>query len=423
MSSRDQGFLVESPLINEDTAPSSFPKEKDRTLRKSPTFRVLGGGAMALGLVAVGTTIATASGGTEISPVSSGGADTAATAATADDQLTALQRDLGLTSEEATRLLDTQAEARKLDSELRTKLGDDFGGSRFDIDSGELTVAVTDKAAVDTVEKAGATPQVVTYGMSGLEKIVDDLNEERVSLSDGVTGWYPSATDDAVVVTVLKGRKAAAEKLIAGAGVQADAVTVEETTDKPRTYADSFGGDAYIINGSGRCSIGFAVEGGFATAGHCGAKGTPVAAQSGGGTGTVAESYFPGRDMGYVATDANWTPTGFVNDYNGGAVSVAGSREAPSGSSVCRSGSTTGWHCGTIGAKNQTVVYPEGQVAGLTQTDVCAEPGDSGGSWISADQAQGVTSGGSGDCTSGGVTFFQPLNPILREWNLTLSTS
>ncbi|ASU82668.1 S1 family peptidase [Nocardiopsis gilva YIM 90087] len=392
-------------------------------MRKSPTFRVLGGGALALGLVAVGTTIATTSGGSEISPVSSDSADSADTATTADDQLTALQRDLDLSATEATRLLDTEAKARKLDSELRRNLGDDFGGSRFDIDSGDLTVAVTDKAAVDTVEKAGATAQVVTYGESGLDKIVDDLNEEGASLSEGVTGWYPSATDDAVVITVLKGKEAAAEKLIADAGVETGAVTVEETTDKPRTYADILGGDAYIINGSGRCSIGFAVEGGFATAGHCGAKGTPVAAQSGGGTGTVAESHFPGRDMGYVQTDAGWTPTGFVNDHNGGTVAVTGSQEAPEGSSVCRSGSTTGWHCGTIGAKNQTVVYPEGRVEGLTQTDVCAEPGDSGGSWISDDQAQGVTSGGSGNCTAGGVTYFQPLNPILQEWNLTLSTS
>jgi streptogrisin C len=113
----------------------------------------------------------------------------------------------------------------------------------------------------------------------------------------------------------------------------------------------------------------------------------------------------------------------FVDDFNGNALPVNGSTESPVGAAICRSGSTTGTHCGTILAKNQTVNYPEGTVTGLTQTDVCAEGGDSGGSWLSGDQAQGVTSGGSGDCTVGGETFFQPVNEILQRNDLTLLTS
>ncbi len=93
------------------------------------------------------------------------------------------------------------------------------------------------------------------------------------------------------------------------------------------------------------------------------------------------------------------------------------------GASICRSGATTGMWCGTVQAKDQTVNYAQGAVTGLTQTNVCAEPGDSGGSWISANQAQGVTSGGSGNCTSGGTTFFQPVNEILSAYGLTLLTT
>jgi streptogrisin C len=62
-------------------------------------------------------------------------------------------------------------------------------------------------------------------------------------------------------------------------------------------------------------------------------------------------------------------------------------------------------------------------VTGLTQTDVCAEGGDSGGSWLSGDQAQGVTSGGSGNCSTGGVTFFQPLTEILEAADVALVTT
>jgi streptogrisin C len=112
-----------------------------------------------------------------------------------------------------------------------------------------------------------------------------------------------------------------------------------------------------------------------------------------------------------------------VNRYDGSTIAVKGSQEAPVGAAICRSGSTTGLHCGTVGAKNSTVRYAEGSVSGLTRTNVCAEPGDSGGSWISGDQAQGVTSGGSGNCRSGGTTFFQPVNPILSAFGLRLVTS
>ena len=54
---------------------------------------------------------------------------------------------------------------------------------------------------------------------------------------------------------------------------------------------------------------------------------------------------------------------------------------------------------------------------------MCAEPGDSGGPYVAGVQAQGTTSGGSGDRTSGGTTFFQPVNPTLSDFGLTLRTT
>jgi streptogrisin C len=112
-----------------------------------------------------------------------------------------------------------------------------------------------------------------------------------------------------------------------------------------------------------------------------------------------------------------------VNNYSGGNVGVAGSQEAAVGSSVCRSGRTTGWRCGTIEAKNVTVNYSGALVYGLTQTSACAEPGDSGGAYVTGNQGQGVTSGASGNCGTGGRTFFQPLNEILGAYGLSLTTT
>ncbi len=71
-------------------------------------------------------------------------------------------------------------------------------------------------------------------------------------------------------------------------------------------------------------------------------------------------------------------------------------------------------------ALNATVNYPEGTVTGLIETNVCAEPGDSGGPMFADGVALGVTSGGSGDCTAGGTTFFQPVTKALTELGVKL---
>jgi streptogrisin C len=100
---------------------------------------------------------------------------------------------------------------------------------------------------------------------------------------------------------------------------------------------------------------------------------------------------------------------------------------APWPALVCRSGRTSGWHCGSIQATGQTVNYSSGEtILNLTRTSACSEGGDSGGSFITgAGQAQGVLSGGSGSCKGGGkraTSYFQPLLPILSAYGLTLRT-
>ena len=76
-----------------------------------------------------------------------------------------------------------------------------------------------------------------------------------------------------------------------------------------------------------------------------------------------------------------------------------------------------------------TVSYVSGEtIVNLTQTTACSEGGDSGGSYItSAGQGQGVLSGGSGSCkgrraNARGNSYFQPLQPLLSFYGLTLTT-
>jgi len=51
-------------------------------------------------------------------------------------------------------------------------------------------------------------------------------------------------------------------------------------------------------------------------------------------------------------------------------------------------------------------------------TNICAEPGDSGGPLYAGSTALGITSGGSGNCRSGGVTFFQPVVEVLNRYGV-----
>lgn len=358
----------------------------------------------------------------------SGKTATVKTEGVAPQILAAMKRDLGLDSDQAEARLARSKWASGVSAQLAAATGDDFGGAWL-ADGMTLKIAVTDPDAADGVRQAGAEPVLVERSEQALVAAKEKLDAVRSDV-DGVTGWYVDVATNKLVVVAKPGEAATARRLARAAGVARDAVRVVTSAATPKPLADVRGGDAYFVEvdgGTARCSVGFAVEGGFVTAGHCGGVGTETSDQ-GGGTNQVTEgvvefSVFPGRaDMGFVDVDDDAELRPVVNDFQGNEIPVEGSIEAPVGSPVCRSGSTTGTFCGTILAKNQTVVYPEGEVTGLTRTDVCAEGGDSGGPWLTGGQAQGVTSGGFGDCTVGGETFFQPVDEILEAQNLTLLT-
>jgi hypothetical protein len=56
----------------------------------------------------------------------------------------------------------------------------------------------------------------------------------------------------------------------------------------------------------------------------------------------------------------------------------------------------------------------------VIQTNVCAGGGDSGGALYSGTVALGPTSGGSGDCTSGNATYFQPVTEALSYYGVSV---
>lgn len=341
--------------------------------------------------------------------------------------LDALQRDLDLTPAQARTRLDAERVATRTERAAKKAAGPAYGGAWFTPSEsgadGRLTVAVSSERKAEAVRATGAAVRIVEHSAAQL-----DAAKARVDALDapaGVGSWHVSPEANRVVVNVVADQRrdndvtSFLERARATAPVQV--ATVDEA---PRTYAaGTVGGDPYYT-GNVRCSIGFSVHGGFVTAGHCGQAGAGVRGWDGSDVGSFQGSSFPGDDYAYVSVGNGWWTEPVVLGW--GTVSdqlVRGSAEAPVGASICRSGSTTHWHCGSLLAKNETVNYSQGPVHQMTKTSVCAEPGDSGGSFISGDQAQGVTSGGWGNCSGGGETWFQPLNEILGRYGLTLHTA
>jgi len=223
-----------------------------------------------------------------------------------------------------------------------------------------------------------------------------------------------------VYSTVTGARLARVQAALAKAG---DAARLEHLSG---TLSIKINGGTAIFTGSARCSLGFNVRSGntfyFLTAGHCTNIGATWWANSSHSTvlGSRVGTSFPGNDYGIVQyTNTGVSHPGSVNLY-GGSQDIASAGNAFVGQSVTRSGSTSHVHTGTVTAVNATVRYAEGTVTGLIRTTVCAEPGDSGGSLFAGNVALGLTSGGSGNCSSGGTTFFQPVTEPLSVFGVSV---
>jgi streptogrisin B len=236
-------------------------------------------------------------------------------------------------------------------------------------------------------------------------------------LASGVRGvaWYVDPATDRVVVTVDRSvTRSEVASIRRSVGADASVLTIRHTRGVFRPLVSA--GDA-IYGGQYRCSLGFNVLSGstyyFLTAGHCGkvAKSWYTDAQHRTLIGPTLGYSFPGNDYALV-------------QYTNTALSHPGGYSAANafvGEKVTRDGSTSGVHSGTVQALNVTVRYQGGgKVSGMIQTDVCAEPGDSGGPLYDGTKAIGLTSGGSGDCKTGGTTFFQPVTEALSAYGVSL---
>ncbi|WP_215106090.1 S1 family peptidase [Streptomyces sp. McG3] len=307
--------------------------------------------------------------------------------------------------------------AGKLATALDRDLGADAAGSYYDTTAKSLVVNVVDEAGAEQVRQAGGKARIV-------ENSLAELKSARGTLTDKATipgtSWAVDPVSNKVLVTADSTVDGAAWKklshVVEGLGGKAE---LNKTAGEFTPLIA--GGDAIWGSGS-RCSLGFnVVKGGepyFLTAGHCTESVTSWSDTQGGSEiGANEGSSFPENDYGLVKYTSDTAHPSEVNLYDGSTQAITQAGDATVGQAVTRSGSTTQVHDGEVTALDATVNYGNGDIVnGLIQTTVCAEPGDSGGALFAGDTALGLTSGGSGDCSSGGTTFFQPVPEALAAY-------
>ncbi|MFD5862573.1 S1 family peptidase [Streptomyces chartreusis] len=315
------------------------------------------------------------------------------------------------------------ASAADTGSELVARLGASRTAGSWLSAAGKPVVAVTDEEAAAAVRKAGAEAKMVDHSMDDLKSATSTL---RSAPRVAGTAWVMDYRSNEVVVkgdsTVSAADWSRMTQLADGMG---GFVRMERAEG---TFTTRLNGALPLLSTAGRCSAGFNVTDGqrdfILTAGHCGPDGSVWFADTRGTQqiGQTIRQNFPGSDFSLVQYASGKAGAGaeVVSIGEGKGVRITGAADPAVGQRVFRSGSTSGLRDGEVTALNATVNYPEGTVTGLIETNVCAEPGDSGGPMFSEGVALGVTSGGSGDCASGGTTFFQPVTKAMAALNVKL---
>ncbi len=334
---------------------------------------------------------------------------------------------------------DFEAEASELPLELEAALERDVQMTTAEW----LAQAEAAAVAVDVVDALRDHIEVVDSRLEGTELVVT----------------VESSADAEVVESV----GARAEIGTASEGRETTVIEGLEAADDLR------GGMPYRYSGSSgpfRCSMGFVgidsvtegVE--VLTAGHCegntGTNRTALNITRAGGTGSGSPtglttstvlgpaldhvtSEFPADsdqfyDHGFIdINEAAWTPKPEVVTYGFSAsgaplastpVFVRDAGPTTVGATICKSGATSGWTCGTVQEIDE--VYPVGGsscaasdycVGGVLAT-ICVRPGDSGGAALVGTRAVGITSASSAPssgCRTGEIGIFSHVDSVTFE--------
>ncbi|TJZ54321.1 S1 family peptidase [Streptomyces piniterrae] len=356
----------------------------------------------------------------------------------------ALAKSLGVSEKAAVERLDRQAQQQSALAGLK-KDGVETEGAFFN-SKGTLTVNASNGKIAAAIEDSGLNARVPERGQSALGRIKTELDAMATKRTPtGISSWSVDLASDTVTVEVNSDKSAAARAFLKAAKAHGDAVRVVRGHGNVSPQSAIAPGSKMTIGGGpGYCSVGYGAKDSagtqyLVTAGHC-VENLPDLQYDGEhfakGEKTRFASGTNSVDMGIAKVDSDDSITTEVGTWNSaGDIAVSGSERAAPGADICKSGATTHWTCGKVTSYNVSVTYvdanggPDTVVTGLGSSSVCTQGGDSGGAYISGNQAQGMTSGGpktqqcTGEVNSPGSSYFQPLDDALSHYGLTLNTN
>ncbi len=322
---------------------------------------------------------------------------------------------------------------------------DDYAAAEYEQAAAVLPPALVEAAARD-LGKTGAEYLATAEAASDAADVVQALTDRGVDVLD--------ARLEGTELTVSVGSPADAA-VVAESGARAE-VGAPDLSGLPDFSAIEFAPALDLYNGQGyvwenqdgtanQCSVGFVgyeVASGarqLATAGHClqgmgrilgqtrflnqsrpgdgGSFGAPIGLPVPG-----SGQFGGGYDTGLIAASAAGVVTQpSVLTWGGGAGAPTSSAPLPvtdqsaaiRGADLCKSGSRTGWSCGTVLSVDETVSVSGSNVNTIV-TDACVQPGDSGGAAMSGRRAVGVVSG-STNIPCSDPSHFSVIFPLLSS--------
>lgn len=345
-----------------------------------------------------------------------------ASAAPTDDLDTALRRDLGISRAE----FEARADAGERAAELEAELAGDPGFESVQLRGQRITVHGSGAG----VQRAAAARQATVQAPDAGAKAAGDADDLVAGYLDqvgdrGLTAVLNTGTslEFKVVDPAAPGNGRVGRSPDEFAAQHPGVVVSKGKPATPRVDVDAGSGITTRIGGQGfYCSLGY---GGYTgngapvgfSAGHCTDDqnsgtawlnrpelGSPIVtserigdlsfAQFGGPRNTAGSQAVPGTDMS-VWGNPGVNFTGRMKTWGGNPIPLTGEAKPVIGASICQSGRTSGFHCGTITSIAAFLVgaEPNRWVNGFG-AKMKSLGGDSGGSMVMGGKAVGILSAG-----------------------------
>ena len=281
------------------------------------------------------------------------------------DAAIAMAAEQGISVAEAKRRLSRQEELGERGARIVKALAGRSGGIYLD-DDGQLVVTTLDATGDAAARRGGARAQRVDDSSARLDLIMSYLDQLASKGSvRSLHDWYVDVPTNTVVVTVVGASDPDTRAFLRGATSFGNSVRINRrpASDAPRATPELMGG--LKICSTARRLLFDRVQHRHQHREPRRSHRRPLPAAD---RKRVPQRLHHrqgshrelprGRFRHFLERiSAYWRPVPAVYKYNNTRVNVRGVANPPVGTRLCKSGATTGYTCGKITAKNQTVIY------------------------------------------------------------------